>query len=387
MSNEINKIDTSSKIGQGIKLSTPLINASGCLCTTKSEIDILNSVQNLGAIVTKTCTLKERNGNPKPRYWSDNIHTINSMGLPNKGINYYIDYIVSSRCIDSVYYLRKEQINKGKSLESECIAERNIDDSFNPKPIIISIGGLSLKENMNIIKEYIDFNNAATLITPIHIKHGQRNPLMDKTVIDNNICVNGLEFNLSCPNIEGKGQLGYDFEQFDNYLSSIFESDLTFINKDNLSIGLKLPPYFELTHFGIVKDILTKYPRLDYITTINSIANGLVIDVDTESPVIAPKNGLGGIGGNYILPTALSNVYNFNKELNGKLDIVGCGGIISGRDVFRHILCGASCIAVGSLLQDYGIQVISKLYDELTELMKFKNYNSLDDFRGKLKQL
>lgn len=385
------EINIESNIGKAIKLSTPIINASGCICMTKDELDTLNSTEKLGAIITKTCTIEPRKGNPEPRYWTDYVHTINSMGLPNKGIDYYIDYVVSTRSFDSIYYLRKELRLKELRLKDlqlkdsnnlNCLNDRNIVD--NNKPLIISIGGLSLEENMNIIRKFIEFNNSGICITTINKNNS------NDVNINNNIGLNitgcsGLEFNLSCPNIVGKGQLGYDFEQFDNYLSTIFETELSSINKQNLALGLKLPPYFELTHFGEVKDILIKYPRLDYITTINSIANGLVIDIETELPVIAPKNGLGGIGGNSILPTALSNVYNFNKVLNGKIDIIGCGGVISGSDIFRHILCGATCVAVGSTLKDYGTQVIDKLYKELIELMKSKNYYKLDDFKGKLK--
>ena len=35
-----------------------------------------------------------------------------------------------------------------------------------------------------------------------------------------------------------------------------------------------------------------------------------------ESVVIRPKNGFGGIGGEYIKPTALANVHAFYQRLN-----------------------------------------------------------------------
>ncbi|CAI6761518.1 ANM_collapsed_G0031960.mRNA.1.CDS.1 [Saccharomyces cerevisiae] len=56
--------------------------------------------------------------------------------------------------------------------------------------------------------------------------------------------------------------------------------------------------------------ILNEFP-LAYVNSINSIGNGLFIDVEKESVVVKPKNGFGGIGGEYVKPTALANVRAF----------------------------------------------------------------------------
>ncbi len=58
--------------------------------------------------------------------------------------------------------------------------------------------------------------------------------------------------------------------------------------------------------------------------------------------MIRPKNGFGGIGGEYIKPTALANVHAFYQRLNPEIQIVGTGGVLTGRDAFEHILCGAA---------------------------------------------
>ena len=78
-----------------------LLNASGCKCTEKQELDELNSSES-GGIVSKTCSLEHRTGNQHPRYYESNgvlwpgrggVLTINSMGLPNNGYRYYTDFI------------------------------------------------------------------------------------------------------------------------------------------------------------------------------------------------------------------------------------------------------------------------------------------------------
>ena len=91
---------------------------------------------------------------------------------------------------------------------------------------------------------------------------------------------------------------------------------------------------------------------------------------------------MGGLGGNAILPVALSNIYQF-KQLLPNLDIIGCGGINSGEDIFKHILVGATFVQIGTALHRNGIIKIKHLTDELRQIMIEKNYKTLDDFRGK----
>ena len=109
--------------------------------------------------------------------------------------------------------------------------------------------------------------------------------------------------------------------------------------------------------------------------------------INDESVVIKPKNGFGGIGGQYIKPTALANVHAFYQRLTPSIQIIGTGGVLTGRDVFEHILCEASMVQIGTSLQKKGSKVFSRLTWELKEIMNEKGYKTLDDFRGKLKYL
>ena len=96
------------------------------------------------------------------------------------------------------------------------------------------------------------------------------------------------EFNLSCPNVPGKPQIAYDFELTERLLTEVF----SFFTKP---LGLKLPPYFDIAHFDQMAAILNRFP-LTYVNCVNSIGNGLYIDVDKEQVVIKPKGGFGGLG-------------------------------------------------------------------------------------------
>lgn len=320
------EVDITTSIAD-IKLSSPIWNASGVSCTTVRELQAVATSPYTGAVVTKSCTLMPRVGNPKPRYAPFGFSgsggsSINSMGLPNHGLQYYVD------------------------------AARNLGHI---KPYFVSLCGLTLKENLQMLS---------------NLEH-------DELVQE--VPIAGVELNLSCPNVPGKPQTCYDFEAMDETLRVSFEMF------QRLPLGVKLAPYFDPIHFDMASDVLRKYPKLRWVTCINSIGNGLVIDPIREKTIIHPKNGIGGIGGQVIKATALSNVWSFRQRLPESVDVIGCGGVNRGVDVFEHVLCGAAAVQIGTLVMDQGVDSFRLVSDELVKVMRIKGYSSLDDFRGKLK--
>jgi dihydroorotate dehydrogenase (fumarate) len=120
---------------------------------------------------------------------------------------------------------------------------------------------------------------------------------------------------------------------------------------------------------------------------INSVGNGLVVDPEREAAVIKPKGGFGGLGGAIIKPVALANVRAFWKIFEGRVPIIGTGGVMDGMDAFEHFLCGASAVQVGTVLVEEGIEVFGRLEMELTAHLTQKGYRTPADCRGKLKEL
>lgn len=303
----------------GIHFDNCLMNAAGVYCY---DADELNQIQKsaAGTFVTKSATVVPRAGNPEPRYLSTPWGSINSMGLPNKGLPYYLDYISQQQAL------------------------------FPEKRYFQSITGFNISEDETLLKQITDSD------------------------------FNGLvELNLSCPNVPGKPQTGYDFETVEQILTQVFEVY-------DGPLGVKLPPYFDIVHFDQMAAILNQFP-LAFINSVNSIGNGLTIDATTERVSIKPKHGFGGIGGDYIKPTALANVHAFYQRLKPEIQIIGTGGVKSGQDVFEHLLCGASMVQVGTALYKEGPQIFARLTAELQTIMQQKGYNKIADFKGKLKYL
>ncbi len=292
------------------------MNASGALCVTREELESLGRSRS-GAIVTKSMTVEPRQGNPEPRYIRIAGGSINSMGLPNLGYKAYAELI--------------PQLKR-----------------FN-KPVIASVAGLC-EDDYVAIAETINASQPDL-----------------------------IEINLSCPNIPGKPQIGYDPDDSMRLLRRVRKSI-------TVPMGVKLPPYFDPAHHSVMAEVI-KQTGVDFLNLINSVGNGLVVDPERECVVIKPKGGFGGLGGTLIKPVALANVRAFWRLLGKSCPIIGTGGVSGGMDAFEHFLCGATAVQIGTQLVEEGTSVFERVERELAEVLDKKGYASPGDCRGRLKEL
>lgn len=300
----------------GVTFPSCFMNAAGALCVTRDELVALGKSR-AGAIVTKSMTVEARQGNPEPRYYGFPGGSINSMGLPNLGYRAYAELIPELKQFG--------------------------------KPVIASVAGLCED----------DFPAIAATINAAQ-------PDM-------------IEVNLSCPNIPGKPQIGYDPEASERLLKRV-RKVIT------VPMGVKLPPYFDPAHHEAMGKVIGRC-AVDFLNMINSVGNGLVVDPDREEVVIKPKGGFGGLGGTIIKAVALANVRAFYKIFQGKIPIIGTGGVMTGVDAFEHFLCGASAVQVGTVLVEEGLGAFGRLETELAAKLKQQGYGSIAACRGKVKEL
>jgi dihydroorotate dehydrogenase (NAD+) catalytic subunit len=81
-------IDLSVRVG-GLTLANPVMPASG---TFAEGLDKVMDFNRLGAFVTKTITRELRAGNPLPRVVERPGGLINSIGIPSRGVPYFLDH-------------------------------------------------------------------------------------------------------------------------------------------------------------------------------------------------------------------------------------------------------------------------------------------------------
>jgi dihydroorotate dehydrogenase (NAD+) catalytic subunit len=137
----------------GLPLDGPVLNGSGtfdALAARRAFGDALLERFPFHAFVSKTITLAPRQGNPPPRLWETPAGLINSIGLPNKGLDGFL------------------------ALDLPELAEL-------PVPLIVSVMGFSRDE-------------LATLV--------QRTGERDEVAL--------IELNVSCPNVETGLVMGAD---------------------------------------------------------------------------------------------------------------------------------------------------------------------------------
>jgi dihydroorotate dehydrogenase (NAD+) catalytic subunit len=78
----------------GLELDHPVINGSGtfdAIAARRAFGEALIERFPFSAFVSKTITLEPRDGNPPPRLWETPAGMINSIGLPNKGLEGYLE--------------------------------------------------------------------------------------------------------------------------------------------------------------------------------------------------------------------------------------------------------------------------------------------------------
>ena len=281
-----------------------------------------------GAVLAKSATVLKQEGNPTPRYKEIEIGngatmSINSEGLPNQGID---------------YYLAPAAVASGAE---------------NSKPYIVSLSAKNLADNLEC------YGRAA-----------------------NTKGVSAVELNLACPNVIGHPIIAYDFVQ----LKTVLDAFQAHPDIDKVPLGIKLPPYFDGVHWQRACDVINQYAFIRFVVSTNTVGNALIVDAEAEQPLIRPNGGHGGLGGAVVKYISLANVRKLRLLLNDDIDIVGVGGVSSGEDAFNLILCGATAVQIGTAHAVEKGAVFERVGNELLALMESKGYGAIADFRGKLKE-
>lgn len=116
----------------------------------------------------------------------------------------------------------------------------------------------------------------------------------------------------------------------------------------------------------------------DAITLINSVGPGMKIDINAGTPILSNK--FGGMSGPAIKPIAIRCVYD--AYTNCKIPIIGVGGISNYEDVVEFLYAGASAVQIGTSIMYEGIDIFSKIKDELKFFMKENDFKSIDEMIG-----
>ncbi len=156
--------------------------------------------------------------------------------------------------------------------------------------------------------------------------------------------VSGLELNISCPNVEKGGIL---FSESPKLVREL----VTKVRKvwDDF-LAVKLSP------FGPVFEVAENCKKAgsDALVVANTYPALKVLNLN---PLKILK---GGLSGPAIKPITLRLVWELSQKLT--LPIIGCGGIITGKDVLEYLFCGAKAVQIGTanLINPKSVSIIMK---------------------------
>jgi len=258
----------------GIEFRNPILTASGTFGYGK-EFDSLMPLSSLGGLVTKGISPNPRFGNPAPRICETAAGMLNSIGLENVGVEGF--------ATGKLPFLRT------------CGAK-----------VLVNFFGTTFDD-------YIDC--------------GERLGKLDG--------VDGLEMNVSCPNIKAGG---IEFGRDPQILGDLVRACRKVISKP---LWVKLTPN---TSDIVALARACADAGADAVSVINTIT-AMAIDVRTRRPKLATT--FGGLSGPAIKPIALRMVYQIHRAAIG-IPICGIGGIQCGTDAVEFFLAGASTVQVGT---------------------------------------
>jgi len=144
----------------------------------------------------------------------------------------------------------------------------------------------------------------------------------------------GLEINASCPHVKSGG---IEFGQDPRLLASLVRAVR---RATSLPLLIKLSP--NVTHVAEMARAC-EGEGADGLTLINSV-QALEVDVERRRPVLS--NVLGGLSGPAIRPIALRMVWQAARAV--RIPLCGVGGIETGEDAVKFLLCGATAVQVGT---------------------------------------
>src|SRR5215831_13169864 len=261
-----------------VELPNPILTASGCAGAGR-ELAQFFDVAKIGAVVTKSVMLAPRSGRPTPRMAETPSGMLNSIGLQGPGIHAFLQR-------DLPWLLARGA------------------------RAVVSIAGSTVDEYAELAARLSDASG-----------------------------VTAVEVNISCPNVEDRGQV---FACDPGASAAVIEMVRARLRYD-VPVFAKLSP--DVTDIVAIAGACLA-AGADGLSMINTLL-GMAIDTKTLRPVLAGVTG--GLSGPAIRPVAVRCIWQVHEAFPDT-PIIGMGGVRTGRDALELMLAGAATVSVGTAI-------------------------------------
>ncbi len=290
-----------------------------------------------GFIETGSVTPKPQSGNPKPRIFrlAGDEAIINRLGFNNNGIETFLENLNNFRA-GAVSTPHPASRSKSVLLRS--------NQKFRP---IIGINIGANKTSENFLDDYL-------------ILIERTSPYADYITV-----------NISSPNTPGLRDLQKS-EAITKLLQDVVE--IRNAQKRRPPLLVKIAPDLTTDEIHSITDIVQEL-KLDGIIATNTT----ITRTDLKSKDASEAGGLSGKPLRDMSTEVIRKIY---KHSQGKIKIIGVGGISNGEDAFQKIAAGASLVQVYTAFIYQGPAIIKKINLELAKILKEKGFSKLEEAIG-----
>ena len=274
----------------GLELAHRVLNGSGTFDAIAAHAafgEQLVSEFPFAAYVSKTITLQPRAGNPPPRLWEASAGLINSIGLPNKGLEGYL----------------REDL---PMLAEICAAARG----GRGVPLITNVMGASAEELAALVDGCEERAEIAA-----------------------------IELNVSCPNVRTGLDIGADPRQLEEVVRAVRPHT-------RKPLIVKLTPNTADVALCAQAAEAAGANAVSLINTLRAMALHPLRTSRPGAPALWLGGGTGGLSGPAVRVVALAQVAAVAARV--AIPVIGMGGVRDVRDARELLDAGATLVAVGT---------------------------------------
>jgi len=254
----------------------------------------------------------------------------------------------------------------------------------NPKPRIFRL------EDDRALINRLGFNNDGIEVIKNRIKSTGKTGILgvnigpNKDTQDqlNDFCIGLKNFfdiadyitvNISSPNTEGLRDF-HDQAKLNDLLAAL--NKIKKDKKTDIPLLLKISPDIHENHISEIVDVILK-------NSISAIVLTNTTNSNKDNLKDKAKNESGGLSGEPLQQISTNMIKKFYKLLNGKIPIIGVGGVNSGKSAYEKIIAGASLLQLYTGFVYRGPSTAKEIKKELIQILKKEGIKNIKDAIGK----
>ncbi len=182
-----------------------------------------------------------------------------------------------------------------------------------------------------------------------------------------------ITINISSPNTE-------DLRSFHDQtkLNKLLES----IDKEKKNLGSKIPIVVKVSP-DVRDQEIKKITEVLLSNNIDAVIISNTSDSSREDLSNILRHQKGGLSGKPIEEKSTTLINKFYKVLNGRIKIIGCGGVDSGKSAYEKFLAGANYVQLYTGMVFRGPNIVNMIKKELKELLTIDGVKNFAEIIGK----